>query len=127
LISEYKKKINDLAHEKKEVEKKYKQLKEKVSRLDENSEFKLIELYSEKIEVLQRLTEKQQVEIENTIELYEVELRKIEERRREEIEMFESERLDLETENLKLCIDLQKSLNNKDETTLQLMQEKNKN
>lgn len=42
LISEYKKKINDLAHEKKEVERRYKHLREKVSRLDENSEFKLI-------------------------------------------------------------------------------------
>ena len=55
----------------------------------------MIELYSEKIEVLQKLTEKQQAEIENTIELYEVELMKIEERRREEIESCENERLDL--------------------------------
>ena len=61
-------------------------MKEKVSRLDEHSEYKLIELYTEKIDVLQKLTEKQQAEIENTIELYEVELIKIEERRREEIE-----------------------------------------
>jgi uncharacterized protein YeeX (DUF496 family) len=88
LIGEYKRKITALAHEKKDVERKYKQLKDKVSRLDENSEYKMIELYSEKIEVLQKLTEKQQTEIENTIELYEVELAKIEERRREEIEAF---------------------------------------
>jgi hypothetical protein len=72
------------------VERKYKQLKDKVNRFDEHSEFKMIELYSEKIEVLQKLTEKQQAEIENTIELYEVELMKIEERRREEIESCEN-------------------------------------
>jgi hypothetical protein len=127
LIGEYKRKITLLGHEKKEVERKYKQLKEKVSRLDEHSEYKMIELYSEKIEVLQRLTEKQQAEIENTIELYEVELMKIEVRRREEIESCENDRLDLETENLRLCIDLQKSFNSRDDAALQLMQEKNKN
>ena len=88
LIGEYKKKIDALAHEKKEVQRRYKQLKERVTRPDENSDRKLVELYAEKIEVLQRLTEKQQMEIENTIELYEVELAKIEERRREEIDAF---------------------------------------
>jgi glycerol-3-phosphate dehydrogenase len=90
LIGEYKRKISLLGHEKKEVERKYKQLKEKVSRHDEHSEHKLIELYTEKIDVLQKLTEKQQAEIENTIELYEVELIKIEERRREEIEVCQN-------------------------------------
>lgn len=49
LINEYKKKIKELGHEKKEVEKRYKNLKQKVSRLDENSEYKLIQLYTEKI------------------------------------------------------------------------------
>lgn len=52
------------------MERRYKQLKERVSRPDENSDRKLVELYAEKIEVLQKLTEKQQMEIENTIELY---------------------------------------------------------
>jgi len=39
---------------------------------------KLLEIYAEKVDILQKLTEKQQIEIENTIDLYEVELKKIE-------------------------------------------------
>lgn len=40
--------------------------------------------------------------------------------------MFENEKMDLETDNLKMCIDLQKSLNQRDDMALQLIQQKNK-
>lgn len=63
LIGEYRKKMRELAHEKRDIERKYRGLKERVTHTDHS----LVQLYSEKVDNLHRLTEKQQREIENTI------------------------------------------------------------
>lgn len=117
--------MNALADEKRDVERKYRLLKENMRIADNGCQPKLIELLTEKVETLQKLVEKQQLELEKTITAYESEITKIEERRREELEHFENERIGLESENLRLCIDVQKALNRQDSTNLLLVRERN--
>jgi hypothetical protein len=125
IMGDYRRKVNALAHEKKDIEKRYRVLKENIRLTETGSQLKLIDLLTEKIDILENLVEKQQVEIENTISVYESELSKIEEKRKEEVELFENERIGLESENLRLCIDVQKALNRQDSTNLLLLQERN--
>ena len=85
LIRQYKAKIRALGREKNEIERKYKHLKAKKSSQEEGTPTEGGGLWAEKVEMLQRWSERQQVEMENTIEMYEAELGKIEARRREEL------------------------------------------
>ena len=125
IMREYRRKMNTLAHEKKDIERKCRVLKENVRLTETGNQLKLIDLLTEKIDILEKLIEKQQVEIETTIGVYESELGKIEEKRKEEVEYFEQERIGLETENLKLCMNVQKALNRQDSANLLLLQERN--
>jgi hypothetical protein len=77
-MREYRRKMSALAHEKREIEKKYRILKENARLLDSGSHSKLIDLLAEKVDILEKLVEKQQLELENTITVYEGELANIE-------------------------------------------------
>jgi len=55
--------MNALAHEKKDVEKRYRALRDNVRFTETGNQLKLIDLLTEKIDILEKLVEKQQVEI----------------------------------------------------------------
>lgn len=74
--------MSALAHEKRDIEKKYRILKQNARLTDSASQSKLIDLLAEKVDILEKLVEKQQIELENTITVYEGELTKIEDKRR---------------------------------------------
>lgn len=81
-MREYRRKMSALAHEKRDIEKKYRILKQNARLTDSASQSKLIDLLAEKVDILEKLVEKQQIELENTITVYEGELTKIEDKRR---------------------------------------------
>ena len=62
-MGDCRRKMNALAHEKKDVEKRYRVLRDNVRFTETGNQLKLIDLLTEKIDILEKLVEKQQVEI----------------------------------------------------------------
>lgn len=88
IMRDYRLKMSALAHEKQDIQKRYRALKDNIRATETGSQLKLIDLLTQKVDILSKLVEKQQLELENTITVYQNQLSKIEERRREEITFF---------------------------------------